>query len=199
MLSPCSGVFPISYANITCWPYRMWGWAAGMLFLGTLGQEEHLERGRRVHYAHSKMLLECRLGHESPRTEQGGRWWHRDRVEPPMGAGDFPGTGSKLTSLEDDILGDPETLSVVMQGNVYCGNFALNLFFCLVSPTDFLVLLTDYMGTSENPASSCEVLTCPLLFCGEGQSKLGDKAHLNIHPRTNSSHVFVATSCNLHR
>lgn len=139
------------------------GREAGMLFLGMLGQEEHLERGRRVHYAHSKMLLECRLGHESPRTEQGGSWWNRDRVEPPMGAGDFPETGSKLTSFEDDILGDPETLSVAMQANVYCGNFALNLFFFF--STDFLLLLRDYVGTSENPANSCEVLICPLLFC----------------------------------
>lgn len=44
-----------------------------------------------------------------------------------MGAGDFPEAGSKLTSFEDDILGDPEALSVVVQTNV--GILPLNLFF----------------------------------------------------------------------
>lgn len=80
-----------------------------------------------------------------------------------MRAGDFPETGSKLTSFEDDILGHPEALSVVIQANV--GVLPYNLFFCLFFFTDFLVLLRDYMGTSENPADSYEVLTCPLLFC----------------------------------
>lgn len=42
----------------------------------------------------------------------------QSRAEPPIGAEDFPEAGSKLTSFEDDILGDPEALTLVVQVNV---------------------------------------------------------------------------------
>lgn len=116
ILTPSSGVFLISYANIACLPYRTWlgsrDEGAFLLFLGMLGQEEHLERGESVHHANSKRLLEYRVGHEMPRTEQGGSW--QNRVEPLTGAGDFPEADSKFTSFEDDILGHQEALSVVI-------------------------------------------------------------------------------------
>lgn len=71
------------------------------------------------------------MGHERPRTEQGGSWRNRERVEPPMGTGDFSEAGSKVTSFEDEILWDPESPSVVVQANVEI--LPLNLYFvCLL-------------------------------------------------------------------
>lgn len=85
-----------------------------------------------------------------------------------MGTGNFPAAGSKLASFEHDILRDPETLSVSVQANAYCWNFALNLpfvcFLCRFSEY-CLETVTVLVRTSKNPADSHDVLTCPLLFC----------------------------------
>lgn len=58
------GMFPISSANIPCLPYRMWPGSRDetpfLLILDMLDKEEHLERGRRVHYSHFKRFLKYR-------------------------------------------------------------------------------------------------------------------------------------------
>lgn len=84
-----------------------------------------------------------------------------------MGTGNFAAAGSKLTGFEHDILGHPETprvLSVVVQANACCWNFALNLPFVCFPLQISLVLLRNYVGTSKNPADSYDVFTCPLFF-----------------------------------
>lgn len=73
------GVFPISYANTACLPYRMWpGSRDGgpfLLSLDMLDKEEHVERGRRVHCSHFKRLLEYRRGMKGQSLSKEGAGW----------------------------------------------------------------------------------------------------------------------------